>query len=64
MQFDIENQALKQQIFEILESYQGDTDTYVQYNKKLYTLGRKVSLTTALMSELMVLLGEKNVKVL
>ena len=64
MQFDIENPQLKTEIFEILESYPGKIDTYVQYNKKLYTLGRKISPEPALFAELGALLGEKNIKLL
>ena len=64
MQFDIENQKLKDEIFEILDSYPGKVDTYVQYNKKLYTLGRKISPEPALFAELGLLVGEKNIKLL
>lgn len=64
LQFDLENEKLKNQVLEILDAYQGDTETYVQFNKKLYLLNRKVKPTTALISELGLLVGEKNIKLI
>jgi len=64
MQFNIEDNKIKDEIFEILESYPGDIETYVQHNKKLYMLGRKIKPTTALISELQSVLGEKNIKLI
>ncbi len=64
MQFDLQDERLKREILEVLDGYRGDIETYVQYNKKLYLLGRKVSVTPALMSELSGLVGESNIKVL
>ncbi len=64
MQFDIENQQLKDQVFEILSGYPGDTETFVQYNRKLYSLGATVTVSPALSSELAMIVGEKNIKVI
>ncbi len=64
MQFDINDENIKKEVFDILDAYQGDTETYVQFNKKLYLLGRKVNPTTALLSELKLIVGDRNVKVL
>jgi len=64
MQFDVEDESLKAEIFNILDAYPGKTETFVQYNRKLYLLGRKVEPTTALLSELYATVGEKNVKLI
>ena len=64
MQFDIENQSLKEDVFSILDAYPGEIEAFVQFNKKLYLLGRKVDPTTALLAELSVSVGEKNVKLI
>ena len=64
MQFDIENQHLKDQVFEILSGYPGDTETFVQFNRKLYSLGALVSISPALKSELAMVVGENNIKVI
>jgi len=64
MQFDIQNQSLKDNIYSILESYPGDIETFVQFERKLYALNRKVELTPALLSELEYTVGSKNIKVL
>ncbi|MBQ7466627.1 MAG: hypothetical protein IJS74_00985, partial [Clostridia bacterium] len=64
MQFDIENEDMKNKVFEILGAYPGKTDTFVQFNKKLYSLNHKVDDCPAIISELNVLLGEKNIKLI
>ncbi|MBQ4603158.1 MAG: hypothetical protein IJB16_01010, partial [Clostridia bacterium] len=64
MQFNIEDEGLKEQIFEVLQSYPGTTETYVQFNKKLYALNSNVNVKAGLMSELSVLVGENNIKVI
>ncbi len=64
LQFDLANNSLKEEVLSILEGYVGDVESYVQYERKLYRLNRKVRPCEALMSELAMVVGEKNVKVL
>ena len=64
MQFNIENEDLKEQIFEVLQSYPGDVETFVQHNRKLYTLNSNVNLKAGLISELEYLVGKNNIKVI
>ena len=37
MQFNIQNEKLKEQIFEVLESYPGKIETFVQFERKIYS---------------------------
>lgn len=64
MQFNLEDETLKTQILDILDGYMGETEVYVQFNKKLYLLNKKVNPSTALFSELDMLIGEKNIKLI
>lgn len=64
MQFNIENEILKNKVFEILSAYPGDADSFVQFNKKLYSMGAAVNPSSALVNELKYVLGNENVKVL
>ena len=64
LQFNIEDSSLKANVFEILSGYPGEAETFVQFNKKLYSMNALVSPTPALESELMNLLGDRNVKII
>ncbi len=64
MQFDIENEYIKNKIFKVLDEYRGPVETYVQYNKKLYTLNRRVNPSPSMLAELNMIVGSKNVKLM
>ncbi len=64
VQFDINDESIKKNVFEILGGYPGKTQTFVQFNKKLYSLNHNVQECQALLSELGNLLGENNVKLI
>lgn len=64
LQFDIENPSIKRKVFEVLSGYPGKVETFVQYNRKLYSLNCLVSPCKALSSELEDVLGEKNIKLI
>ncbi|MBQ8468307.1 MAG: DNA polymerase III subunit alpha [Clostridia bacterium] len=64
LQFDINNIKIRNVVTDILSSYPGATPVKVQWERKLYTLDQSVDISEALKSELGVMLGENNIKVL
>ena len=64
LQFDINNEKIRKVVQEILLSYAGTAAVKVQWDRKLYTLPIKVEPSLALESELKVLLGDGNVKIM
>lgn len=64
MKFNLDDENLKKQVYSILDSYPGEMETYVQHNKKLYMMGRKVDPTNMFMCEIKYLIGEDSVKIL
>ncbi len=64
LQYDINNTRIKSVVDDILESYPGNTSVKVQWNKQLYAIQSKVDINEALISELNVMIGENNIKVI
>ncbi len=64
LQFDINNEKIRRVVQDILLSYPGTAMVKVQWERKLYPLNIKVDPSLALESELKVLLGDNNVKVI
>ena len=64
LRFYINNESMKQKVFDILEVYSGETEVFVQHERKLYNLGFNVETSPALMAELGSLIGNINIKVL
>ena len=62
LKFDISNNSLNDEIFEILNSYPGKVQVYVQSNNKMYNMNLFVNPSNALIYELKTTLGEANVK--
>ena len=62
LQYDLTDDKIVMEVGEILNAYPGETEVYVQCNKKLYNTYTKVQKCTALKAELVNLLGENNVK--
>jgi len=64
LRFDLADENLKKSVRELLDIYPGNTKILVQHEKKLYTFGASIDPCKALISELSVLIGENNIKVL
>ena len=64
LRFDITNKELKGKAVKIMQVYSGDTEVYVQHERKLYSLNITVNPSKALIGELSLLLGDQNIKVL
>ena len=64
LQFDITNQKITKVVQEILMSYPGTAPVRVQWERKLYPINITVEPSFALESELKVLLGDNNIKIL
>ena len=64
LRFDMRNDALKARVLDTLDIYTGETEVYVQHEKKLYNCGKRVVTSKALLAELEALLGSNNIKVM
>ena len=64
LQFDINNTKIYNTIDEILSSYKGNCPVKIQWDKKLYSVNKRVDLCETLESELKVMLGENNIKII
>ena len=64
LQFDINNEKIRRVVQDILLSYAGTAPVKVQWERKLYPINIKAEPCLALESELKVLLGDNNVKIL
>ena len=64
LQFDITNSKITKVVQEILLSYPGTAHVRVQWERKLYPINIWVDPSFALESELKVLLGDNNIKIL
>lgn len=62
LQFNIEDEPLKNEIISILESYSGNTPVFVQSNRKLYNIKTTTEYTNNLQIELASIIGENNIK--
>ncbi len=64
LKFDITNKDLVSQIGEVLASFPGGSEVFVQYDRKLYDLHFKTKISTPLLAELSGIVGEENIKVI
>ena len=64
MQFDLNNPKIAKVVYDILASYPGSASVKIQWDKKLYAVDYSVNISEALISELEVMIGENNIKIM
>ncbi len=62
LNFNLNNSELVEKVGALLRTYPGESQTFVQYERKLYDLKCNVEVCNSLKAELINLLGENNVK--
>ena len=62
LQFNLEDSALKEEVYNVLKSYSGTSPVFVQWNKKLYNININTGYNKNLHIELASIIGENNIK--
>ena len=63
LKYNIEDDKLNGEIMSILSIKEGTTPVYVQSNGKMFSMNVSVTPTTAMLAELVAVLGENNIKI-
>ena len=61
MRFNLDDEFLKTNVFDVLDSYIGDTEVFVKSGATMFATKRKTSAKGGCLAELKSILGEENV---